>query len=106
MNTQQLIEALRKTRPDVCVSIEWTPDPYYIWDGDGPDPETYGQTAHDVTARAVTIRNGRMVEGIDFLGGSYSPFGGPHCPDVHGYGCQMIEAAVADLDRQLIEAAA
>ena len=96
------IEALRKTRPDTAIAVEWEIDPYFRWDGDGPAP--WDEAAHNVTVTASAIREGRLVVGYACLGRCYSPIGGPHCPEVHGYLPQLIEEALQKLDGELKEA--
>ena len=96
---ERLIEETRRARPDIAVSVTWEPDPGFVWDGDGPEPDC--EIAHNVTVTARAIRNGELIEGNAYLGGSFSPPGGPHCPDVHGYFPQMLEEAIAELDAEL-----
>ena len=97
-NRDMLLDSLREKRPDIAVTVEWEIDHSFKWDGDGPDPEEEGLFPHDVVVTATAIRNGKIVEGYAYLVGCYSPFGGPHCPDIHGYFPQMLEEALSELD--------
>ncbi|MCP4643085.1 MAG: hypothetical protein GY851_21745 [bacterium] len=97
----ELITEMARARPLVHIVVEWEEDPNHVWDGDGSDPVEDGEIAHDVTVVAQTIMFGRMIEGVSGLGGSYSPRGGPHCPDIHGYFPQMLHEAVAALDAEI-----
>ena len=105
--TAQIIAMLKKTRPNVAIKVEWDFDPYFPyfnWKGDGPDPAEdpdCPEVPHDVTVRAITIQDGVLVEGSASLGGSYSRKGGPHCPDIHGYGPQMIDRALENLTKTI-----
>ena len=102
----KIVEKLRADRPEVAVSVTWEQDLSFAWDGDGPDPVEDGFVAHDVTVTVTSVRDGELVEGHSHLGGSYSEFGGPHCPDIHGYFPQMLEEAIEELDAELGRAAA
>ena len=89
-------------RPDVAVILKRERDDYYQWDGDGPDPCEDGFDPYDVMVKVVTIRNGRLFEGKDTLGGCYFKPDEPF-DEIHGYLPQMLEAALEELDQQLIE---
>lgn len=69
-----ILKRLRRIAPDVDIDVEWTPDPYFEWDGDGPDPAEEGYVAHDVEVRVtVTDQEGEQIaEGSDFLVGVYA----------------------------------
>jgi len=92
-----ILDKVRKEDSGIHIGIEWQQDPNFVWDGDGPDPANDGIVAHDVTVTACKIIAGEMYEGSANLGGSYSPYGGPHCPLIHGYLAQMVEEAVTEL---------
>jgi len=92
-----ILDAVRKADPSINISVTWEQDPSFVWDGDGPDPVEDGFAAYDVTVTATKIIDGEMYEGHEYLGGSYSPYGGPHCPLVHGYLAQMVDDAIEDL---------
>ena len=93
-----LVSALANTRPDIHIATTWEQDPYYEWDGDGPDPQEKGLFPHDVTVTASTIKGGLSFTGKATLGGSYSEFEGPHCTEVGGYFPQMMGEALGDLE--------
>lgn len=93
-----ILNAVRKEDPGVHIDVTWEEDPSYRWDGDGPEPEDL--VAHDVTVRATKIVNGEMYQGEAYLGGSYSPLGGPHCPLIHGYLAQKVDEAIDNLRQE------
>jgi hypothetical protein len=92
-----IITELAAVAPLVHINTTWEEDPYFIWDGDAPDPSADGYLAHDVTVTAMRIERGAMREAESHLGGSYSQYRGPHCPDIHGYFPQMVEEALEGL---------
>lgn len=96
----QLIEELRQSHPDVHISVVWSPDPNYVWDGDGPDPLDDGYVPHDVAVTATTIVEGEMIEGNAYLGGCYEKLGEPD-PEIHGYFEQMLKEALVELGREI-----
>lgn len=108
----QFMAKLKKVAPSIAVKTTWTPDNYFSWDGDGPDPTEEGYQAYDVDVWAKAIVDGEIVEGQGSIGGSYSK-PGEHDPDVHGYFLDLLQKALADLyeqtqsgelDRQINEA--
>jgi hypothetical protein len=112
LSRNTIITDLAGHAPHLHLSTTWEEDPTFTWDGDGPDPATSGFYAHDVTVAVRRIEQGQILEAESHLGGSYSQFGGPHCPDIHGYFPQMAEEALEELGeagaakriRQLIHA--
>lgn len=84
-------------RPDVAVQVSRELDSYHSWDGDGPDPRNDGYSPYTVTVKAMTIRNGVLLEGVAYLGACYflpeEPIG-----DVHGYLPDMLAEALTELD--------
>ena len=97
LSRNHIISELATHAPNVHLSTTWEEDSTFTWDGDGSDPTTNGFYAHDVTVTARKIEEGQMLEAASHLGGSYSQFGGPHCPDIHGYFPQMAEGALEEL---------
>lgn len=97
---QDLIQALKLSRPDIAISVTRSRDESFRWDGDGPDPEDEGYVAYDIDVTAITIRSGEILEGRDSLGGSYwspdDPIG-----EVGGYLQDMVETAVEELDQAI-----
>jgi len=93
---EDVLAELKKIIPGVAISTAWDEDPNFRWDGDGPDPAEEGFVAYDVTVTARAIVAGEIVEGNDYLGGSYSK-PGEHDPDVHGYFLQMLDQALWEL---------
>lgn len=96
----ETIEELKVSRPDIVVTVTRELDPYFVWDGDGPNPEEDGFSAYTVDVNARTIRNGEIIIGGSSLGGSYylddEPIG-----EIHGYLPQMIAEAIEEMDEQL-----
>lgn len=94
------IVALVVARPEVAIVVSRSRDEHFRWDGDGPDPESEGFRAYDVTVQAITIRAGVVIKGASHLGGSYFKPSVP-CGDIHGYLPQMVDEALAALDLEL-----
>ena len=97
LSQTNIIAELATLAPLVHISTTWEEDPYFIWDGDAPDPSADGYLAHNVTVTAMRIEWGALREAESHLGGSYSQYRGPHCPDIHGYFPQMVEEALDEL---------
>lgn len=96
-----IIVEMKKRFPKVALVTTWEADPSFVWDGDGPDPQEEGMTAHDVTVTARAIVNGEIVEGSAHLGGTYDDPDGSKCPEVHGYFPQMVCEAFEELGNQI-----
>ncbi len=94
------IEELRIARPDIAILVTRENDEDYRWDGGGPDPKTYGYFPYVVQVKAIAVRRGTLVEGRSSLGGTYYT-SGEIMGDVHGHLPQMVEEAVAELDKAL-----
>lgn len=94
--TPPYLERLRDECPRLAITLHREHDPFYRWDGDGPNPRKSGFKPYDVCVTAQAIMGGVLYEGTNWLGGSYyrdnEPLG-----DVHGYLPQMIDEAVDDL---------
>lgn len=95
---KKIKQKLTEVVPSIAFKVEWEIDPYFKWDGDGPDPRNKGQFPHDVTVTASAIVNGEIVVGQDNLGGCYDA-PGKTCPDVHGYLLDMLSNALDDLNK-------
>lgn len=91
-----ILDGLKKHAPLIAFSVSWTPDPNFVWDGDGPDPADEGYEAHDVDVFARAVVEGELMEGRDSLGGAYER-PGSFDPDIHGYLPQMFQEAVDEL---------
>ena len=94
-----ILEALRKTNPEIAITVAWELDPDFVWDGDGEDPMESGLHPYSVKVTASKIIDGELQTEDNYLGGCYSEFEGPHCPLIHGYLAQMIEEAVEELSK-------
>ena len=97
LSHNEIVAQLARAAPAVHIVTTWEENPTFTWDGDGPDPSTYGFYPHDVTVTAMKIERGELLQAASYLGGSYSEVGEPHCPDVHGYFPQMVEEALTEL---------
>jgi hypothetical protein len=95
-----LIKKLAKVAPSIHFSVVWEPDHSFVWDGDGPDPSERGYQAYDVAVYARAIVGGAHLEGVNYLGGSYSK-PGKHDPNVHGYLNQMLDEALDELSKNM-----
>lgn len=99
MTPEVLMANLGRHAPEVRLDVTWDRDPYYSWDGDGPDPADDGYLAHDVTASARAIIGSATpihFSGSSCMGGCYDK-PGALCPDIHGYLPQMLLEAVEEL---------
>ena len=95
-----LFLALSTLAPSIAFSVSRDLDSSYRWDGDGPDPILEGFDAYDVTVKASAIVGGKMVEGVDYLGGSYfKP--DEETGDLHGYLAQMLVEALDGLEQEV-----
>jgi hypothetical protein len=94
-----IIDRLKITRPEIAITVTWEEDHEYEWCGDGEDPITEGFYPYNVDITASTIRNGELIEGNAYLGGCYSKDGGKDDPEIGGYLDQLVEEAVAELDK-------
>lgn len=92
---------LAKLAPNISFSVEYTLDPHFQWDGDGPDPRDDGFEPFDVDVFARAIVAGETLEGRNSLGGCYEK-PGEWEPDIGGYLPQMLDEAIDELalDRQ------
>ncbi len=61
MIPKKIQKKLAEVAPSILFQVEWELDPYYKWNGDGPDPRNKGQFPHDVTVSASVIVNSRMM---------------------------------------------
>lgn len=105
-NGRQMIENLKRSRPDVVITVTREEDPYGVWDGDEPLPDGhYVCYDHDVTA--AVIRDGCLIEGTASMGGSWYDVtdmdeDNQAClREISGYLPQMIDEALDALDAQL-----
>lgn len=96
MKTHPLIDAIRTFIQHVHIAVTWEHDPYYSWDGDGPDPRDEGYYPNNVTVAAQAIVNGELVEGKSHLGGTYER-PGERDSDIGGYFPQMLQEALEEL---------
>lgn len=105
-NGRQMIEALKKTRPDVVITVTREEDPYGVWDGDEPLPDGY-YACYDHTVTATCIMDGQLIEGTAVMGGSWYDVldmdaDNQSClREISGYLPQMIDEALEELDSLL-----
>lgn len=95
-----IIDRLKITRPEIAIAVKWEEDHDYEWDGDCEDPIVDGYYPYSVDVCACTIRNGELLEGFACLCGCYSKDAGESESDINGYLTQLVEEAVAELDKQ------
>ncbi len=96
-----ILSGVRRIAPDVAINTHWEIDPYFIWDGDGPDPADRGYEPHNVQVSATVItEEGETVQGTDTLGGTYER-DGVEDPNIHGYFPQMLQTALEELHVEL-----
>lgn len=100
--TPEIHKKLKTLAPLVVFSTSKELDQFYVWDGDGVDPKDYDDPMdpYDVTFTAQTVVNGEIIEGNDYLGGSYFAENEP-IGDCGGYLLQKLEAATLDLQGQI-----
>jgi len=98
MNTLSKIESLKKSNPEIVITVEWELDEYFEWDGDGPDPQDEGFSSYTVIVRAYRIAKGELETGAATLGGCYSKDAGKDDPEISGYLDQLIEDSLKDLN--------
>jgi len=89
-------KSLNRVAPNIAFALEYTEDPNFVWDGDGPDPSEEGFVAYNIKACAMTVGKGEFMEGCNYLGGCYEK-PGHFDPDIGGYLPQVLEAAVSEL---------
>lgn len=98
------LEKIRLCQPDVAITVSWEHDPWFVWDGDSPDPASDPDNPmfpHNVTVSAALIRNGLLVQDSAFLGGCYARLDGPYDEEIDGYLPQMVDDALLFLDLKL-----
>ncbi len=92
-----IMSGLRRIAPDITIDTVWSEDPYFIWDGEGPDPVNKGYVPHNVVVRAeVQTVDGETLSGDDGLGGVYER-PGVEPGDVHGHFYDMLGVALSEL---------
>jgi hypothetical protein len=92
------LERIREERPDIAITVSWEYVEYFSWDGDGEDPIMDGYLPYNVIVTASKIINGKLIQGIAYLGGCYSKDGGKDDPEIGGYLPQMIQEAIEEVD--------
>ena len=93
VEADKLLAELRELAPSIVFSVSREIDNSYRWDGDGQDPAKDGFDAYDVTVTASAIVKGELIEGNDYLGGSYFLSDEP-TGMIHGYLPQMLAEAL------------
>lgn len=107
MTGKEKIAALKISRPDVAIMVLREQDHYTGWVGDGPHPSEAGYVCYEYQVRARTIRNGEIVSGEAYLGGSWwdPDDTSETAEEIGGYLPQLVERALAELDDELAAAA-
>jgi hypothetical protein len=96
ISPNSMLTGLKRVAPSIAITVEREEDPYFVWDGDGPDPAKDGFIAYNVDVFARAIVDGDTVEGRSSLGGVYEK-PGQEDADIHGYFAQMAEEALGEL---------
>ncbi len=94
-----IISGIGRVAPDIDIYVDWVEDPYFEWDGDGPDPKESGYLPHDVTVRAEIRADDRVLMGEDHLGSTYAKEY-EQDPDIQGYFTGMLDQALEELYKQ------
>jgi hypothetical protein len=100
MTPDGIFAALCRIAPNVRFSTSKEVDPYYTWDGDGPDPVERGLYPHDVLFTCCVIVDGELKEAVASLGGSYFELD-EEVGDAHGYLLDKLEEAALELMGEL-----
>lgn len=108
IQNQQIARMLKRLAPSIACTLVYERDPYYTWDGDGPDPSDEGYEPFTVTVVVKTIEGGEEISGLDDLGGNYEKVdsrGRVSHPDedIGGYLPQMLDKALEELLEELGE---
>ncbi len=92
-----IISGIGRVAPDVEISINWQEDPYFEWDGEGPDPRNSGYIPYYVTVRAeILTEEDIIIFGEDHLSGVYAKEY-EQADDIHGYFTGMVFEALGEL---------
>ena len=91
-----VLKKLKEIAPSIAISVGWEEDPHFVWDGEGAAPRERGYIPYNVDVIAEAVVDGRIVRGIQSLGGTYEKEG-HRDPDIHGYLLQMAEEAIGEL---------
>jgi len=102
MTARDIYQELRRLAPSVWFNATHTPDPYFSWDGDGPDPREEGYDPCTVVITAATIRIGGITQGESSLSGYYTK-PGKSTDDLDGYLPQMLDEATVELQNRIPE---
>ena len=96
---------LAAAAPDITFDVSREIDPYFEWDGDGPDPVNRGLDPYDVDVCVRTIAGGEEVKECTSLGGSYFRSDDPtEDPLIHGYLPQMVKEAMEKITTHPVSA--
>lgn len=100
--TPEIHLTLKSLAPHFAFSTSKEIDPFFQWDGEGPDPTTWNPPSypHDVEFKVSVIFWGEKIEGVSYLGGSYFQTKEP-VGDCGGYLLQKLEEALLDLQSKL-----
>lgn len=90
-------EKLKTEFPEIYIFTLWQHDPFYEWNGDGPNPQDEGCLPHNITVCAVKISNGEKLTGFAYLGGCYK-LPDEENEEVDGYFEALAREAISNLD--------
>lgn len=100
------IAALKKTRPDVVITVEREFDTDPVWHGDPKDDPSADLdfVCYEHTVTAMAVHNGTVVKGHAYLGGSWyaTDDKSDTLLEVSGYLPQMVDEALEELDKKLL----
>ena len=96
MTTHQKLKA---EFPEIYIYTVWQHDPFYEWDGEGPDPQDEGYLPHSVTVCAEKILNGEKLIGFAYLGGCYKREDEEN-EDIDGYFEDLAREAITNLSQK------
>jgi DNA-binding NarL/FixJ family response regulator len=99
MTGKEKIEELRKTRPEIAITITISrdEDENFVW-ADAYTEEGY--VSYDITVTACKIVNGTLISGEAYLGGAYyKPE--EEIGEMHGYLPQKIDEALGELEKKI-----
>jgi predicted house-cleaning noncanonical NTP pyrophosphatase (MazG superfamily) len=98
-----IFEKLYQIAPDIKFGVYWEEDPYFDWDGEGPDPKLRGYLPHNVDVTASVRIEDKIFRGSKSLGGVYEKEY-VEDEDIHGYLPQMLKEALEELIEDRLKA--
>src|ERR1700678_3158363 len=100
MTPKQVLSHIAEIAPMIGITVNRTEDPYFEWDGEGPDPRDEGYHCYTVDVMATTIIGGKAIHGANSIAGVYE-MPNKHDPDINGYFLDMLIAALMNLKNNI-----